>query len=141
MQFKVPQFIEIEDKIFGPLTFKQFAFLLGGVGGVYLFYKLLPFWLAIFFIIPIGGLSLLLAFYKYNGKPFVFYLQAGLNFILSKKLYIWKQRVLKEEDIKKEIKIDNITSVVPVVTKSDKIKDLSWKLDVQENENNRFSKF
>ena len=33
MQFQVPQFIEIEDKIIGPFTGRQFAFLLGGFGG------------------------------------------------------------------------------------------------------------
>ena len=141
MQFRVPQFIDIEDKIFGPLTFKQFAFLVGGAGGVYIFYKILPFWIAIFFMAPIGLLGLLLAFYTYNGKPFAFYLQAGINFIFSKKLYIWKQRIAKEDDVKKETKIENITTIVPMANKVDKIKDLSWKLDVQENENNRFSKF
>ncbi|TSC80302.1 MAG: hypothetical protein G01um101429_152 [Parcubacteria group bacterium Gr01-1014_29] len=31
-QFQVPQFIEVEDKIFGPLTTKQFFYLLGGGG-------------------------------------------------------------------------------------------------------------
>jgi hypothetical protein len=29
MQFRVPQFIDIEDKLFGPLTFKQFIYLAG----------------------------------------------------------------------------------------------------------------
>ncbi|TSC61742.1 MAG: SsrA-binding protein, partial [Parcubacteria group bacterium Athens0416_74] len=32
MQFQVPQFIEVEDKIVGPLTFKQFVFIAGGLG-------------------------------------------------------------------------------------------------------------
>ena len=27
MQYQVPQFIEVEDKIFGPLTFKQFLYI------------------------------------------------------------------------------------------------------------------
>ncbi|MFM2424198.1 MAG: hypothetical protein RLZZ70_589, partial [Candidatus Parcubacteria bacterium] len=31
MQFEVPQFIEIEDKIFGPLTWKQFLYVGGGL--------------------------------------------------------------------------------------------------------------
>lgn len=36
MQFQVPQFIEVEDKIFGPLTFKQFVYIAGGVALMYL---------------------------------------------------------------------------------------------------------
>ena len=32
MQFNVPQFIDIEDKIIGPLTLKQFLFLVAGAG-------------------------------------------------------------------------------------------------------------
>jgi len=32
MRFEVPQFIEVEDKIFGPFTWKQFIYLMGGEG-------------------------------------------------------------------------------------------------------------
>ncbi len=32
MRFEVPQFIDVEDKIFGPFTFKQFLYLAGGAG-------------------------------------------------------------------------------------------------------------
>ena len=32
MRFEVPQFVDIEDKIFGPLTFKQFIYIAGGAG-------------------------------------------------------------------------------------------------------------
>ena len=48
MQFQVPQFIEIEDKIFGPLTFKQFIYLAGGGGLCFLLYTILPFFLRYF---------------------------------------------------------------------------------------------
>jgi len=42
MRFKVPQFIDIEDKIFGPFSFKQFVYLAGGAGLCYIFFKTLP---------------------------------------------------------------------------------------------------
>ena len=32
MMFSVPQFIDVEDKIIGPLTLKQFIYLAGGAG-------------------------------------------------------------------------------------------------------------
>ena len=42
MQFQVPQFIEVEDKIFGPLTFKQFVYVAGGAGLAYLVWRVSP---------------------------------------------------------------------------------------------------
>ena len=39
MQFKVPQFLDIEDKIFGPFTFKEFVYLAGGAGLCFILYR------------------------------------------------------------------------------------------------------
>ena len=131
MQFKVPQFIDVEDKLFGPFTFHQFAYLAGGAGLIFVLYKLLPLWISIFLIIPVAALSLLLVFYKMNGKPFIFYLQAGVSYFLSSKLYIWKQRLAKPDN--KEQETLPLVSIVPMTTE-DKLKDLSWSLDVQDKE-------
>jgi hypothetical protein len=136
MQFRVPQFIEVEDKIFGPLSFKQFIYLAGGVGIMYVLYRVLPIWISIFLIIPVGILAGLLTFYKVNGKPFIFYLQAGLNYIFSSKLFIWKQRLVKPGDNKKEDASPVLTTIVPMATTS-KLKDLAWSLDIQEQDNNK----
>ncbi|HLP86907.1 MAG TPA: PrgI family protein [Candidatus Paceibacterota bacterium] len=136
MQFKVPQFIDVEDKLFGPFTFHQFAYLAGGAGLIYVLYKVLPFWISIFLILPVAALSLLLVFYKVNEKPFIFYLQAGVNYFISSKLYIWKQRLVKpvvDKDKEKEQEGMPMVSIIPM-TSSDKIKDLAWSLDVQEKE-------
>jgi len=57
MRFQVPQFIEIESKIFGPLTFKQFIYLAGGAGLSFLFYAFLPFFIAVIFIAPVGAFA------------------------------------------------------------------------------------
>lgn len=136
MQFKVPQFIDVEDKLFGPFTFRQFAYLIGGAGMVYVIYKLLPLWIGIFLILPVAGLSLALVFYKINEKPFIFYLQAGLNYLVSSKLYIWKQRLQKPDnkDKDKEAQAPQMVSVIPM-TSTNKLKDLSWSLDVQDKNN------
>ena len=136
MQFRVPQFIEVEDKIFGPLSFKQFIYLAGGVGIMYVLYRILPIWISIFLIVPVGILAGLLTFYKVNGKPFIFYLQAGLNYIFSSKLFIWKQRLVKPDEKKKEEVNPTLTTVVPMTTTS-KLKDLAWSLDIQEQQNDR----
>jgi hypothetical protein len=134
MQFKVPQFIDIEDKLFGPFTFRQFVYLVGGAGIIFVIYKLLPLWIGIFLIIPVAGLSALLTFYKINSKPFIYYLEAAINYGISSKLYIWKQRLVKHDEKKEEV-APQTTSVIPTVS-SNTLKDLAWSLDVQEKENN-----
>lgn len=135
MQFKVPQFIDVEDKLFGPFTFRQFIYLIGGAGMVFVLYKLFPLWFGIFLIIPVAILSVLLVFYKINEKPFIFYLEAAFNYFLSSKLYIWKQRLVKPgiKSPEDESAALPLVSIVPMTT-TNKLKDLSWSLDVQGKE-------
>src|SRR3989344_3698354 len=92
MVFKVPQYIEVEDKIFGPLTFKQFVYLVGGAGASFVFWTFLPHFIAIFPIAVFAGLALALAFYKVNNRPFVILLQAFIQYQLNGKLYLWKKQ-------------------------------------------------
>jgi hypothetical protein len=132
VQFKVPQFIDIEDKIFGPFTFRQFVYLVGGAGMIFVIYKMLPLYIGIFLIIPIATLAGLLTFYKINNKPFVYYLQAAINYLVSSKLYIWKQRLVKPgQKMNEEISLHQIAPMIPTVS-SNTLKDLSWSLDVQD---------
>ena len=91
MQFQVPQFIEVEDKIFGPLTFKQFIYLVGGAAMCFVLYIILPFFFAVLLIIPFAGFSLALAFYKINNRPFISVVESALNYTLKGKLYVWKK--------------------------------------------------
>ena len=97
MRFEVPQYIDVEDKIFGPFTFRQFAYMVGGLGLVYLIWNLLPVYFAIPLIIPVGGLSIAMAFVKVNGKPLINVMEAGFMYTIRKKLYLWK----KEEKLRK----------------------------------------
>jgi hypothetical protein len=137
MQFKVPQFIDVEDKLFGPFSFVQFAYLVGGAGLIFIIYKLLPLWIGIFLIIPVAILTGLLVFYRINNKPFVYYLQAGLSYYISSKLYIWKQRLVKPTDKKKEEEsTPPIVSVIPM-NNENKLKDVSWSLDVGGEDSSR----
>jgi hypothetical protein len=136
LQFKVPQFIDVEDKLFGPFTFRQFAYIIGGAGLAFVIYKLLPIWISIFLIIPVVALSGLLVFYKINEKPFIYYLQAGISYLISGKLYIWKQRLVKPDNTVKDAENLPMTTIVPMTTEN-KLKDLSWSLDVKEGEGSK----
>ncbi|MDZ7726553.1 MAG: PrgI family protein [Candidatus Campbellbacteria bacterium] len=137
MRFQVPQFIEIEDKIFGPLSFKQFIYVIGGAGISYFIYQLLPLYLAMFIIAPVIGLSLALAFYKFNKKPFVYTLEAAFRYITKNKLYLWKKRKEDRKTMKKTLKEHEEVNdayqpiAVPHLSES-KLKDISWNLEVEE---------
>ena len=59
----------------------------------YVIYSVIPYFtVALFFIIPIMLFSLALAFYKFNGKPFIFIVESAAKFTLSNKLYLWQKK-------------------------------------------------
>ena len=134
MKFQVPQFIEIEDKIFGPLTLKQFIYLAGGGGLSYIIYALLPLYIAAVPIILVVGLSLALAFYKINNKPFIIMLEAALRYAASAKLYIWRKENRKVTPTSHDKPADpgEISGVFVPRLSDSKLKDLSWSLDINE---------
>ena len=132
MQFRVPQFIDVEDKIFGPFTFKQFIYLAGGAGMCYILLRLLPTFIAIFFIAPVAGLALALAFYRVNNKPFIEIIEAWFNYVRRGKLYLWKKEVKKGPSAKITPKSEAPT-YVPHLSGS-KLNDISWSLDVLDNQ-------
>ena len=94
MQFHVPQFIEVESKIFGPLTLKQFIYLLGGGGIVFILYSATPLWLTVFLGAPFLGLSVALAFLKIHGRPFMKVLESMFYYQIKPKIYLWKKEKL-----------------------------------------------
>ncbi len=96
MQYKVPQNIDLEDKIVGPFTMKQFLYLM--VGGFILY----GWWnysnqfsspppMVIFAIVglPVGLLCLCLAMVKVNDRPFEYFLLNIFKFMISPKSRKW----------------------------------------------------
>ncbi len=134
MQYQVPQFIELEDKIFGPLTLKQFIYLAGGGGLCLLFFTTLPLYFAIPVSLPVAGLSLALAFYKVNDRPFIIALEHAFSYQFGSKLYLWKQREVKPQAPVQAASASATTAfVVPKLSQS-KLKDLAWSLNVKDRE-------
>jgi hypothetical protein len=97
MQHKVPQFIEVEDKIFGPFTLKQFSYLAGGFGlSIIVWRTFADSSFLLFMLAPIIALSLALTFLKPNGKPFIVLLQNFLMFLIRPKKLFWKNPGIEE---------------------------------------------
>lgn len=127
MRFEVPQFIDVEDKIFGPLTFKQFIYLLGGGGLAYISYKLVPFPFWILVSAAFAIFALLLAFYKLNNRPFIEVAQNWLSFTIKGKLYIWE----RSKPIIKQLDPTPVAPKVPEKIYNEKtVEDLAQNLDI-----------
>ena len=130
MQFQVPQFIEVEDRIVGDLTIIQFIYLAGAGGFAAIMLVLLPFFIAIIAALPVVLLALALAFYKVNNKPFVFVLEASIRYFFGNKLYLWQKTEPPAPPTDKERREEApVEQVLPKVSDS-KLKELSWGLDV-----------
>jgi len=130
MNFQVPQFIDIEDPIFGPLTFKQFMYIIGGGGLAFLFYVLpLPIYLKGIPMVASVAFGVALAFYKVNNRPLPIVMEYAIRYFLSNKLYLWKKGE-PSADKTAPIKPTGPKIAVPKLTES-RLKDLSWSLDIQ----------
>ncbi|OGG51010.1 hypothetical protein A2763_00190 [Candidatus Kaiserbacteria bacterium RIFCSPHIGHO2_01_FULL_54_36] len=131
MQFQVPQFIEVEDKIFGPLTFKQFIYVGGGLGACYILWRILPIYIAAPFIAAVAGLAAGLAFFQLNGRPFILGLESGFFFLIRSKLYLWNN-TRKKNAAPVAAKLAASGGVyVPKLSES-RLHELSWSLDIKE---------
>ena len=67
-QFVVPQFIDVEDKILGPITTRQFAILMITALVMFIIYKLVYIWYAIAVDVILLGSALVVAFVRINGQ-------------------------------------------------------------------------
>ncbi|MEK7460066.1 MAG: PrgI family protein [Patescibacteria group bacterium] len=136
MQFHFPQYIDIEDKIFGPLTFKQAIYVAGGAGAAYLVYRLFPslLFISVPLMVAIAAFTWALAFYPKEklGKPFIEILQAGLSYMLREKLYTWKKvpKELRAEEVE-FIPSKNTTQIKAPSVRSKTLSSLSFGLDIK----------
>ncbi len=139
MQYQVPQFIEVEDKIIGPLTLKQFLYLAFAGAILFVLWFLFNFYIWIIVALPIAALAAAFAFLKINDRPFVYFFLAIVKYFNKPKLYIFSsapREALKEQMPKKEaIKTETPEITDKKITPS-KLKELALKLDVGANRPN-----
>jgi hypothetical protein len=133
MRYQVPQFIEVEDKIFGSISLKQFIYLAGGGGLSFVIFRFLPSIVYSFIpIVIIMSFSAALAFYKVNNKPFINVVEAAFKYYVSAKLFIWKKVPSKKADNPVQEAKEYAGIMVPKISDS-KLKDLTWSLDIKES--------
>ena len=95
MQFQVPQFIETEDKIIGPLTLKQFLYLAAAGAVSFILFFILQFWLWIVTTMVFGVIAATFAFIRYNGQPFAKTFLAAIGYAWNPKMYLWQREEVK----------------------------------------------
>ena len=131
MQYQVPQFIELEDKIFGPLTLKQFIYIAGAGGVCLVFFTLLPLYITLILSTPVVLFGLALAFYEVNGRPFIVAIEHGFSYFFGAKLYLWKQQPSSQEKVSTKAAVKATSTLVPKLSES-KLRDLSWSLNIKD---------
>ena len=134
-QFTIPQFIEVEDKIIGPITTRQFIIILAGFLIVGIFYKIFDFSLFVvsgLFILAVSGI---IAFAKINGRPFHFFILNVVQTFKKPGLRVWNNNIHLEEDLDRRDKIENsletTINVPPKDFSSSRLSELSLMVDTR----------
>lgn len=104
MQFQVPQFIDTEDKIVGPLTLRQFIYVGVGGGIAGALYFVLQTWLWIIVAAFLVGGAIAVAFIKISGRPLANVIFSAFNFYWKPQTYIWQPEHTSMEFAKEEKK-------------------------------------
>lgn len=115
MQFQVPQFIETEDKIVGPLTLRQFFYIGAAVGLSFILYYVIETWLWVILTALIVGFAAALGFVKIHGRPFMQILASAFSFYWNPQTYVWlpeNPRAEKREEVGAGGFIDSVISGV-----------------------------
>lgn len=94
-QVTVPQFIENEDKIFGPVTVRQFIIMFLSAILTYVLFKVLTLELFIFCALLLNGAAGIIAFMTINGQPFHFFVLHVLQTLKRPSLRVWHRQEYK----------------------------------------------
>lgn len=142
MHYSVPQFIEVEDKIIGPLTMKQFLWLLLGGGMIFILNFMLRFGIWLVVSIFIGAIMAALAFIKVYNMPLISFIGNFIRFSLMPQIFLWKT---KDEgpiqDFNSKMVFDEAVQAPPPQKPQPyqgRLRALSWRLDIKggEEDNN-----
>ena len=92
MRYTVPQFIEHEAKIIGPLTFRQFVYLAIAGAGCFIIYFTFSFYIFLISCVVLGLGAVAFAFLKIGGRSLPVIIANFLTYSLTPKMYIWRKK-------------------------------------------------
>ncbi len=129
---QVPQFINLESKIVGPLTLRQFLFLGGGGVLIFILHSVLTAALWLLVSIVIALFSLALAFVKINEQPLSKILVNALKFYINPRLYTWRKSqqqkslprsskpIISQESLKKRLTVEELEKIAQELEEKNK---------------------
>lgn len=131
-QFTVPQFIDVEDKIIGPITARQFIIFLVAAIIMAIAYRLFDFALFVTVSVLIFIFAVVLGFVKINGQAFHLFL---LNIIQTWRrpgIRVWNNRLVTVINMEKipTLKFDSTKSSKEYYKKS-RLAELSLVVDTE----------
>lgn len=131
-QFTVPQFIDVEDKIIGPITARQFIIFLVAAILMAIFYRLFDFTLFATVSTIVFLLAVLLGFVKINGRPFHLFLLNLIQTWRRPSIRVWNNRLARVIDEEKipTLKFDSTKSSKEYYKKS-RLAELSLVVDTE----------
>lgn len=137
-QYQVPQFIETEAKIIGPLTLKQFLWLAAAGAIIFILYFLIPIrWVWILLTVFIAGLSLSLALIRVSGRSMFSLISDFFSFVFKPRFFLWAKGTVKQAPSQIQAGVEQATQQTVQAslqkiqigsTKKSGLKDLSTKL-------------
>ena len=129
-QVVVPQFLDVEDKIIGPITVRQFLEMMVGGLIIVIFYKIFDFTLFIISGLGVLALTLIVAFARINGQPFHLFILNFIQTLRNPKLKVWRKssEFAKQAETKEPpLKVGQIAPRQPVSTS--KISEIALIID------------
>lgn len=110
--FSVPQFIDVEDKIAGPLTWKQLLWMIAMGAALLTMFGIFDTSLAIALGIPVILLFCVMAFYRPSGFPMTTFISNAIFFLFRPKVAVWERppfvvHTAKTAPTKENIPVEN----------------------------------
>ncbi|MFH1711676.1 MAG: PrgI family protein [Patescibacteria group bacterium] len=128
-QFVVPQFIDVEAKIIGPITGRQFVIMLITLGLEFIIYAVfLNIIIVILLGLPVLVLGCVVAFARVNGQPFHYIILNMVQTLRKPSVRVW-DKGLTDAQIRQFVKKEEAPPPPPPPTKaslaSSRLGDLS----------------
>lgn len=138
MQYRVPQFIEHEAKILGPLNIKQSLFVGGVLAACFFMYFSIGqtnFFLFLLIAAALIGIALAMSFAKIEGQELPAVIKNWINFNSNPKIFLWRRKqspvFLSTERTRREITTKKTEKSPLKVKQEGRIGDMIKKIDFE----------
>lgn len=105
----VPQYVDIEDHIVGPLTWKQLGWCGGGGVTLVVLWQFLDASAFYTATVPVVLITVAFAFYKPQGMPLIKFVGFAILYLFKPRLYTWQRDPeVKKQKKKKPVEVNQV---------------------------------